>query len=347
MQKTVLTILFAWVCLALCGQDKPLWLESDFRSAKFPNAAFLTGYAEGNINTNENTEKAVERIKTIAQSNLIENLRVTMKSNTQSSINAVSSGNNYYETEMFGNQTSKEAHAEITGMKVESYIDKKTNYVYAFAYANRYEIIGFHKSNLSVKILQIESSFKTADDLIESGEKAKARKQIESVKPLLESVRYSQYMLIALDPNLTIEDLQQRKTEQLQDEFTLTLASLAQGIYIFMENDENMFGQEVDIVSNKLKSELAVKGCAFVDNSEKADFLLRIKASTRESSASETIVFCYADVVIELFDTHKQKTVYSDELSEKGGSSSREKAARKAMENAVVKISDKISSWIK
>ncbi|MDR3151781.1 MAG: hypothetical protein LBT67_02925 [Holosporaceae bacterium] len=346
MQKTGVTIFFALICFTLLGQEKPLWLDNDYRSTKFSNAVFLTGYAEGNINTGESTEKAIERIKTTAQSNLIENLRITLKSNTQSSINAVSVGNNYHETEIFSNQTSKNAEAEITGMRVESYMDKKTNYIYAFAYANRYEVVGYHKSNLSVKILQIESLFKTADDLVESGEKAKARKQIESVKPLLESIRYSQYMLIALDPNLTIEDLQQRKTERLQDEFTMTLAALSQGIYIFIENDESLFGKEVDIVSNKLKSELAVKGCAFVENAASADFLLRVKATTRESSTSGNIVFCYADVVVELYDTHKQKNVYSNEISHKGASSSLEKAGIKALGDVAPKIAEELKTWI-
>jgi hypothetical protein len=438
MRQTSLVIFFALVYLALLGQDKPLWLDNDFRSLQFPSSSFLTGYAEGNVNAGETAEKAVERIKTTAQNSLLESVRVNMKSNTQSSTTAVSAGNNYSETEMYNSQTSKSADAEITGMKVESYTDKKTNYIYAFAYANRYEVIGYYKSILSTNISQIEGLLQTAQNLETNKEKAKARQQCEITKPLFDKVRYAQDMLTAIDakisaadlqqtkieqmyntlaqlqarldvkyelidnykgnleknitqvegllqtaqdlvnnsekpkarqqcemakplfdkiretqkslsgiaPDISTEDLQQKKVEQLYNTLTQMSARLAQAVLVYVESNEDLFEKKVNIVANKLKAEMAVSGCSFTDDAAKADFLLRISATTRESSVVEGIVFCHADVAVELYDTHKQKSVYGNEISQKGGSSSAEKAGHKALSDVAIKIAKELKNWV-
>jgi hypothetical protein len=347
MRRSLVAVFCFIFCFLLKGQDKPLWLESDIRSGTYPKDIFITGFAEGNINPGETPEKAVERIKTTAQNNLLESVRLNIQSHTRSSIDAISSNNTYEETETFSNQTSKSVAAEITGMKVESYFDKKVNYVYAFAYVNKYELIGYYKSNLLMNISQIEGLLQTASDLEASGEKAKARKQCEAATPLFYKIRHAQDMLTAIDTKITAEDLQQKNVEQLYNTLTQMSARLAQAVLVYVENSEDLFGQEVDIVANKLKAEMAVSGCSFTEDVAKADFKLNINAKTREGSAFNDIVFCYVDVAVELYDMHKEKVIYSDELSEKGGSSSQEKAARKAMENAVAKIINKISNWIK
>jgi hypothetical protein len=438
MVKSVVTLFCFIFCFALKGQDKPVWIESDMRSAKYPKDVFITGFAQGNPNSGETVEKAIERIKTTAQSNLLESIRVSMQSQTSSSSEAISINNSYEEIESFNNHTSKDITAEITGMKVESYFNKKTNYIHAFAYANKYELIGYYKSNLTVNIGQLESFVETAQDLEASNEKAKARQQLELAKPLFDKARYAQDLLTAIDikiaaedlqqaktetlyntfsqlqarldikyekidnlknsliknitqmegylqtskdlemngekpkarqqceeaklllvkmreiqdslfaiePKITSENLQQAKTEQLYNEITQMSARLVQATLVYVENNEDLFGKDVDIVSNKLKSELAVKGCSFVDNAEKADFLLRVKASARESSTNGNIVFCYADVAVELYDTHKQKSVYSNEVSQKGSSSSKEKAGIKALSDVVPKIAEELKTWI-
>ena len=347
MKKISLTIIFTMVCLVLFGQDKPLWLDADFRDLQYPKSTFLTGYAEGNINAGENYENAVSRIKTAAQTALLENIRVTMKSNTRSEMGSVSSSAGYDEYETLISKSEKSAAAEITGMKTESYFDKATKYIYAFAYANRYELIGYYKANLSLQIQQAENALKTVESLVANGEKSRARKECDAAMPLFGKIRFAQDLLTVLENSANIETLKVNEAEELYNRLIQWHAQLEQGTYIYVESAEDLFGESVDILANKLKAELAVNGCSFVDDVAKADFKLVINAKTRESSTVNNMVFCYADIAVALYDNHKQKTVFADELSEKGGSSSLNKAARKAMENAVSKIAEKLKSLIK
>jgi hypothetical protein len=74
---------------------------------------------------------------------------------------------------------------------------------------------------------------------------------------------------------------------------------------------------------------------------------LTLTTTTRVINKDDGLVFCYADTEVDLYDNHKQKSVFSDEVSQKGGSATAERAGRKAMEDAAPVIAEKIMTWIK
>ncbi|MDR1973530.1 MAG: hypothetical protein LBQ31_02530 [Bacteroidales bacterium] len=325
-------------------QDKPLWLDNDIRSIKYSKNSFFTGYAEGSVNAGETIETAIERIKTTAQSMLIESIRVNIKSQTKSETISLSRNKGYDESEEFRNSTEKYAAAEIVGMKIESYFDKKSNYIYAFAYTGKYEVTEYYKSNLSMLLQQAEGVLLTAKQLEQSGEKTKARKECQDVIPLLVKVRYAQDLLTTLG---TKESLQQDKSEQLRGEATQMLARLEQAIFLYVESNETLLGTKSDIMANRLKAALANSGCSFTDDLTAADFILTLSGSTRIlENTDATFKFCYVDVVLSLHDTHKKKDVYTDEISKKGGANDYNRAARQAYQDVVTDIAAKIKPWI-
>ena len=203
------------------------------------------------------------------------------------------------------------------------------------------------QSSLLQKLSQAESYLNTSKNLIDDGEKSKARTQCELARKMLDEIRVVQDSLQLVEPTISSDKLERVRTENLHNDVNILSARLAQAVMVYVENDEDLFGQKVNVVANKLKSQMSVSGCGFTDDESQADFKLTLKASTRESSATESIVFCYADVSYDLYDENKQKSVYSDDISEKGGSISKEKASRKAMENAANKIMESIAPWLK
>ena len=437
--KNVVCILCLSYVFALYGQDVPDWMDADIRAMQYPSSKFLIGYASGNLHVNEDVGRATERIRITAQNNLLENVRINMKSNTMSIFSTENINGQYNEYEKFMNQTSKNSAAEIVGMKTKSYFDKKTKNIHVFVYANRDEVFDYHKkllqfnlsqaegllvsaremsaqndktlarikcsetlalfeeidesqtlliaingnvsendiqqertkrlynstlklqsqlnpkyevldnlkNNLSQKFVRIESIMQTSNNLMNDGEKAKARYQCELAQTIMTDIRRIQDSMLITEPTISIEMLEQQRFEKLQNEITLLSAQLAQALMVYFESSEDLFGKQESVITNKLKSKLAINGCSFTNDSSKADFILTIEAETRESSTVNNLVFCYADVNLELYDTHKQKSVYSNNISEKGGSTTKEKAARKAMEKAADVIMDNIVKWIK
>jgi len=346
MRQFTITILLTMVSLALFGQEKPRWLDDNYKEQQYPSHIYFTGFAYGEIPRDKSLQDVTQQMKTEAQADLSKKIRLQISSRSQSNIEAVTTNGRYNENESFLNQSLTVSNAEVVGMKTESYHDPKTNLVYAFAYVKKYELTSYFKSNLAMNIVQVEGLMHTAQDLEAGKEKAKARQQCEEAKLLFPKLRYAQDMLTAIDVNASSEDLQQAKIEALYNQLTQMQAQLTQNVYVYVESDEDLFGQKVDIVANKVKAALAVKGCSFVDNSGQADFLLRIRVTTRKSDSNNDLVFCYADTAIELYDNHKQKVVYSDEIAQKGGSNSQDKAGRKAMDEVVVKIAEKLKKWI-
>ncbi len=211
----------------------------------------------------------------------------------------------------------------------------------------KYEKLENLQNNLSQKLMQVESFLQTSKNLLNDGEKNKARSQCELAKQTLNDVRKIQDSMRIVEPSVTTEVLQQGRTENHHNEINRLSAQLAQAVMVYVKNTEDLFGKQVDVIANKLKSQMADNGCSFTDDEDRADFILTINAETREGSVTETLVFCYADINIDLFDVHKNKSVFSDDISEKGGSTTKEKAARKAMETAVNKIMNSIVKWIK
>jgi len=163
---------------------------------------------------------------------------------------------------------------------------------------------------------------------------------------LLERVRASQDLLTAISTGISSDDLQLSRTETLYNRLAQMQAQLAQAVLVYVESKEFLFKEQVNFVANQLKAELAKSGCSFVDDAKKADFKLNINVSTRYSGNNNNFVFCYADAQVELYDIRKQKVMYSDEIAQRGGDTTQERAARRAMNDVVKTISERLKPWI-
>jgi len=347
MRKFITIILLITISIALFGQD-PLWIDANYRNQNYPAHTYFTGFAAlpGDMLPNTPIEDIIQQIKAKAQTDLSEQIRLKISSVWQNETELINTNGRIYGREHSSSFSITETDAEVTGIKTETYQDPKTKHIYAFAYLNRHELTGYHKSNLTFHISQIESLLQTAQSLETHNEKGKARKQGEAARLLFVKVRNSQEMLIAIDVNISTNDLQQTKTETLYEQLTQMQARLAQAIYVYVETEERNFSKPTTILGNQLKSALAKMGCSFVDDATDADFHIEIEAATRHYTTDYGFVTCYADVQITLTDNHKKKTVFQDEFSQKGVANTQENAGRKALEDAAPNVTNRISPWI-
>jgi len=349
--RRAIFLFLAMMCSGVAlGQTPPNWLQSDERERNYPSAAFLTGFTPGNVRAGETKADAAVRLRKDAQAELTEKIRVQVSSekqkrDTRTKTQATGKEESEQIQSVFESSVTTSASLELTGVKTDSYVDDSKELIYGFAYVNRYELTGYYNASLTMTMQQLESVLNTAKQLETNGEKPKARKQYEEAVQLLVKAEQAQDVLIALDRNANAASLQRDKTGVWRNDIIQALARLSQGVYIYVESSEKLHGQKVNIVTNKLKAELAKSGCSFTENAEKADFRLKIDVTTRETDTIEGIFFSFADAQVELYDVRKQKVVYSDEIAQKGGGVSQDKAGRKAMDDVVPKIFGKLKSW--
>ncbi|MDR2841137.1 MAG: hypothetical protein LBV75_07785, partial [Paludibacter sp.] len=261
--KKLLILMLAVICAGeISAQTPPRWFDEQSRENNFPSSVFYTGFATGNIRSGENKEKASERLRKEAQAYCLEAIRVNVSSTVSDyskSIKQMATNTEASEKieAIFESSVKTEATAEIIGLKVETHA-AADGMLYAFAFANKYELIGYYTASLSMNMQQLESIVSTATQFENNSEKPKAKKQYEEAIPLLVKVEQSQNMLIAIDPNASI---QRDKSAKYRSEIIQALARLEQGVYLFLQCKEIVDGQEIVYIADKLPGLLTSNDC--------------------------------------------------------------------------------------
>ena len=351
MLKRILTSLFYVLLPYLLWGQAPRWLSSDGRRGAFPESVYVTGFAVGNVRPDETAHAATERLKKEAQGQLSDGIRVKVESERKSYSKSASANDAEELSALFESAVKTSSAAEIVGVQTDAYFDESENMIYAIAYAKRQELTSYYEADITLDAQRVEGFFRAALQLEKQGSKVAARQQYEEAIPLLAKLNHAQDMLIALGKGAAdAEGLQQERTEKLFTELRLSLARLELNVSLFVESSEDIFGQKTtSVVANKLKAALARQSsCTFTGDAAQSDFRLNLSASTRKIGEPTTaIVFCYADVTVELVDSYTGQSVYQDEISQKSGSTSYERAGRQACEEAAPKIAEKLRPWVK
>ena len=349
MKKVYIFLLALLYTSVVVAQTPPNWLQSAERERNYPSTVFITGFITGNVRVGETKTDAEARLRKDAQAELTEKILVQVNSEKQKEderIKTQTTGKEESEQirSVFKSDVKTYTSIELSNTKTDSYIDNNTGLIYGFACVNKYELTGYYNASLTMNMQQLESMLNTAKQLEANGEKAKARTQYEDAIALLFKVEQAQNVLVALDHNAAV---QREKTAQYRSDIIQALARLSQGVYVYIESNEDMFGKSSSLISNKVKSILSKNGCSFTTDASQADFVLKLNASARKHGNTGDIVFCYADVEVELIKTQTQKTLYQEELKQKGGHTTYENAAREAFEDVGKTIGEKLVEWVK
>lgn len=327
------------------AQKDPAWLADSWRTTQYPSNVYLTGYVQDEKNNNESTADAVGRVTAMARGNLTESIISSIKSVNDSYSQSISDGKSETIKETFQSEIKVSSDLEINGVKVESYVKEHT--VFAFAYANRYEIIGYYKSTLNMKVQQIEGYINTANALEEKREKIKAKEEFNKTLPVFDDIKEAQGILSALDKNISQEELKMQKTMNLYNEVIQANVRLTQAVLVYISTQEDLFGENISAIESGLKAILAENECSFTTDEQSADWKLYVNASSREFNYSNKVYFSYVDVEVQLFKAPSDKHVYQDAFEQKGAhSKSYKAAARNAYREISNLISDKILNWI-
>jgi len=350
MKKSIIFLLAILYAGIVWGQTTPNWLQFDERERNYPSSVYITGYAPGNTRAGESKVVAEERLRKDAMAYVTESVLVQVNSEKRKreeriKTQATGKEENEQIQSVFESNVNTSSNLDLAGVKTETYIDDSKGIIHAFAYVKKDELIGYYNASFTITLQQLESAINTAKQLETAGEKAKARKQYEDAIPLLVKAEQAQDVLSALGSPISTS--QSEKTAKYRSEIVLALAKLAQGVYIYVESKEDLFGKSTSLIANKVKGILSKNGCSFTDTAAKADFILKLNASARERSDNNGIFFCDADVEIKLIKRQTQQAVCEDEIKQKGGDTSYEKAARKAFEDVANVIADKLMEWVK
>ncbi len=330
MKKILLTTFLCFFAIAFA--QKPAWIND---RDHYSNVQYLSGFAE---NVGLENPNFINALKASAKSELIESIKVSVASLKE--LHKSERAGIY--SEDYAVITSTFANAEINGLKIEYYYDNATRTGYAFAYADKSEVKGYYKANISFIIQKIETAIYTAQQFETEGNKGKSRKTYEETMPFFEELNFAQSLLIAIEGGEP-EEAQIPQSLLLKSTITQAISRLQTAIIVYVQSKEMNFEKSVQILAPKLKAELSKQGCCFTSSQPEADLLLVINASTHRGNCVNDLCFSYLDVEVSLKECKTGKEIYNNNFTDlKGGALDYERAGRKAYENGLDKIAGEI-----
>jgi hypothetical protein len=336
------TILCCLLPFAVLGQGAPRWVSSQWRESFFPQSAYFTGFVSEFAIPGEPEDKAKARLENEAKRKLLESIRVKVQSDQTMVDRSVevngAAGQSYA---AYSSVVSTSANAEIVGMQVEAYYDRKDDMLYAFACADKSELKEYYKSGVSVAVQKIEAALRSAGQQEANGNKGKAKKLYEDAQPLFGELEFAQALLIAVGSDEG--SIQTDKSLALKSELTAAIARMQSAIAVYIASVEQNFDQRVRLLEPKLKAELAKRGYSFAATRQSADWLLTIEAATRKGSEQNGIYVTFLDAEISIVERRTGKEIYGNVFTDlKGGGLDYRTAGRKAYDSGLQAITDEI-----
>ncbi|MDR2065515.1 MAG: LPP20 family lipoprotein [Prevotellaceae bacterium] len=342
MRKIANILLCTIFSLTLFGQERPGWIDENLRELKFSANAYFTGFTYRDVLSDKSLQDAIQKAKIDAQADLAKKIRVNILSKSQSNISAISANGQYRENESFLNQSTTETSAEVAGIKIESYYDSNTQLVYAFAYVEKDKLKSYYQTNISFIIKKIETAIKNAQQFAADGSKIKAKEAYEAIMPAFKELNFAQSLIIAIEGKES-DEAQIPLSLSLQSQITQSIASLQAATVIYVKSTEMNLDKQVEILAPKLKAELAKIGCSFKSLPDESDYILNVKAYTRQGNSLNSMCFSYLDAEVSLIEQITGKEIYHNNFTDvKGAALDYERAGRKAFENAASQIVDKL-----
>ncbi len=300
------------------AQQKPTWLNESFREMNYPGNTFLREFAFDNKSPDESVGEAIERISEISRANLSLSILSTIHSVIESySQNFEQDGQHQY-SEQFQVYSKSESHMVISGVNVETYFDEKDQMVYALAYANKYEVIGYYKALIQMELQKINSIVDNARKYEDELKKVSALEQYESAIPIFADIAFARGLLVAVD-NVGGSTYMVEEINNMQQTITEALIRLSNAISIYIVSNEDLFGSPQNSIENGIKGMMSAGNFNFVDSPEDAEWILEINATAREYNKTHGIYFSYIDADVKLIRTISKANIYQDKFSVKGG----------------------------
>jgi len=172
----------------------PDWADSKIRKVRYPDSEFIVGFASEPNSQRENPADLLKKLEGYAKGQLIEYIQVTVKSETTIETSETNKGFK----ENYQSMYSSASNLNLSGLRVETSYDQKGKTGYALAIANRSEMLGLYKGQISSNLQNAEVKVKSAQEAMSSSNGELAFKLAAEAISLISPVEQAQTVVIAL-----------------------------------------------------------------------------------------------------------------------------------------------------
>lgn len=323
MHKKLLLLLSIIPSLAMA--QMPDWYDPSYRSLKFPSDKYFTGYSIRTFQEGEDIATAISKVEDAARVEAISSIRVHVENITADArfSESIENMKGFDETiiETFSTETKLTTDLEIASLHVDAC--RHNNEIIGFAYVKRNDVIRQFDKAITGKLAKLEIQLDNVDEMVSNGQKIEARTKLESLYGTFADIEADQKILLAIDEGADLESVQMPELKTLLQRYNKMMATLKNGINIYLDCKADLFGANYATLENTLKGELSKIGCSFVSSAADADWAIYVTATAREYNApimdDYTTYFAYIDATLAIDKKITNQRIYEDALNQKGG----------------------------
>lgn len=312
MNKIIATTLFVIVSLSVLAQTYPSeWM-------KYTSDGYFYDIESGHNSQNLSESRFKTELLDLARANLSKQIQVKVEEVSSMDKNVVDGRSSILYTSMRSVSTDVDMQLAETRTQVDPISEK----LYVIAYINKGEACNYYKNDVQMRISNLNNTLSIADNYIRAGFKAKAKTEFENALPQFDGAGKSFFWLNVFGMSEYQLNQYLEQVNRLEQTVKAKLAELEHGVtYCVVCNAKN-FGKSYPKLQNELKGELSMMGCNFVDDHERADFVIRVEASSREynqmNTAGGSVYFSYVDAAVAIDKNATGQRIFEDEISVKG-----------------------------
>ncbi len=285
MKRLLLSLGLTLLVLVSYAQ-KPSWVNYETRTLKYPESKYLVGYSsEIIVKKDIPREDILERLSGYARDKLVQSVLTEIKSTTTMNINTT----NGFTNEELKSASVASSDAQIAGLKVETYYEntKKDDIAYAFAYAEKAEVIKHYENLIKTYLDRFNTDFGIAESAQRNKDNQKALKILFGFQRDFRDIEHAQTLLVTMTGNYNLPSVKRSEINSFKQKVENKIAEI-RGIDQFTLEDAAYYvafamGTQMDDKSQSI----VVNNFTFEDTPMGSKFSRRFKAAIDQKLAGE------------------------------------------------------------
>lgn len=274
------------MCFLQIQAQTPSWVDFDERRQNFPSDFYLTGFSTAKRDAAVPIGEQFRILSDFARTELVESISVTVSSQSVLLVEETNSS----ARENFTQTTVSFANAELSGLKSETWEDKKGKQLYAFVFVRIADLLDFYEAFLNKKRELVLSLLDEAEQYKVEHNHEAALRSYRDCLPLLTEIEGGTAIVQALTRQVQKADLQQliaRVRRGLEEVSNVVAANPAEAagiladalaselksknisltVFPFTYQDSKTAGEFSGLLFSQLKQKLNEKGTLVIENS--------------------------------------------------------------------------------
>lgn len=254
-------------------QETPNWVDKEDRNKYYPENFYLQGFSSKNITKQENVNEVLKKLSNYAKLNLIESVKVTINGMSELYINEAD--NNV--KQVYKEIIASSATLDIAGLKIETWHNSRKKVAYAFAHANKHDLLTYYKDVVNRKIIMIEQNIEMAGNANVKNDIQFSLKKYRENFPIFRELEEAQSICLALKPgNFFNDDMQINKTLLLKKQVDEGIRKLEKSNVLTLDDVCSFLAYTLNDQVKQINEKIRLVNFTYQDTRMGSEFSLRL-----------------------------------------------------------------------